>query len=113
MVWAFDGSLPMHVFGSQAPQPLVLMHANSIIANFRAMGTGTSDIYDEVPFRNFGFYDSSLEVNRLYLEYCEKDDLNEYIDKFVPPRQKFHYPPEEYVWRIFGCLAKACLVMEM
>lgn len=76
------------------------------------MGTGTSDKFDKIPFDDYGNYDPNKEVNRLYIEYCEKGDLSGYESKFFDLRKRLIFPPEEYVWRIFGCLARACLVLE-
>ena len=76
------------------------------------MGTGTSERFDDIPFDRNGNYNSNFEVSRLYIEYCERGDLDGYTTQFDNRQQNLIFPPEEYVWRIFGCLARACLVLE-
>ena len=88
------------------------INAKHTVATFLAMGTGTSERFDDVPFDESGNYNPNREVNRLYIEYCEKGDLDGYTSKFDNRRQNLIFPTEEHVWRIFGCLAKACLVLE-
>ncbi|KAE9369636.1 kinase-like protein [Stipitochalara longipes BDJ] len=65
-------------------------------ANFRARGTGTSQRFDDIPFDDYGYYDPSYEVNRLYIEFCEKGDLDGYTSKFEKLIPAGVYPPEEY-----------------
>jgi hypothetical protein len=82
-------------------------------ANHHVGGSGTSRKFDPIPcHRNGNWYDPCLEVNHLYLEFCENSDLQAYNEKWRDARKVDMYPPEEFIWRIFGCLAKAILVLE-
>ncbi len=71
-------------------------------------GTGSHHIFDPLPFnRGSGAYDPRKEVARMYMEYCPGGDLNEYVQ-----RHRGRPIPEEHLWRIFGCLARAFHVLE-
>jgi len=66
-------------------------------ANHHVGGSGTSRKFDPIPFhRNGNWYEPRLEVNRLYLEFCENGDLQAYNEKWRDARKVDMYPPEEF-----------------
>lgn len=89
-------------------------------AIFNAPGTGTTrtnltkPTQDPLPFDSQGVYDEDLEVARMYLEFGTGGDMVDYENKLEPsngPGADLK-PPEEHIWRIFSCLAKALHVLE-
>lgn len=65
---------------------------------------------DPLPFDDEGNFDEQLQVNRMYLEYVSGGDLGGLLRGMKEdPTQK---PPEEHLWRILQCLAKAQHVLE-
>lgn len=72
-------------------------------------GTGTGKKFDPLPFNAAGRYTSRLEVARMYMEYVPGGDLEDFyrgIDK-TPGA----IIPEEHLWRMFNCFAKACMIL--
>lgn len=72
----------------------------------RAGGTGTGE-NDPLPYYN-GAYNENMEVARIYLEYASGGDGQALLDQIS--RTKNYVIPEEHLWRILDCLARACLV---
>jgi hypothetical protein len=60
-------------------------------------------------------YKTDEEVTRLYMEYCENGDMQHLLEELCVLRIESKYGdiPEENIWRILGCRAKAALVLEM
>jgi len=58
-------------------------------------------------------YSKGEEVTRLYMEYCENGDMQHLLEELFVLRIESEYGdlPEENIWRILGCLAKAGLVL--
>lgn len=78
-------------------------------ACYTSPGSGTSDV-DPNPFDPItGAYDGALDVARIYLEYCPGGDLHEAAINFPWPALRW---PEEILWRLLHCFAKALLVLE-
>lgn len=74
----------------------------------RAGGTGTGE-NDPLPYDQTGAYNQNLEVVRIYLEYAQGGDAQALLDQIG--RNKNYVIPEEHLWRILDCLARACLVL--
>ncbi|KAF8855354.1 kinase-like protein [Acephala macrosclerotiorum] len=74
----------------------------------REGGTGTST-YDILPYAPDGTYDVDREIARMYLEFVPGGDCNNFYERVKKDPQ--FYIPEEHVWSILHCLAKACLVL--
>lgn len=73
-------------------------------------GTGSSPKFDCLPFTQ-GVWDPNKLIDRMYIEYCEGGDLHDAMQ--LPDMRNVAYPvPEEFVWRIFECLARSLLIME-
>lgn len=72
-------------------------------------GTGTMDDQDPLPFDDAGDFDEDLQVNRMYLEYVPGGDMADWIDSVTA---QIGQPPEEHLWRILLCMAKALHVLE-
>jgi hypothetical protein len=91
--------------------------SNHIVKIYKSMyaagGTGTMLGTDRLPFDYKGNYNKDYEVYRYYLEYCENGDLSSYSQSLYFNQTVLGlFAPEEYMWRIFTCLAKAILVLE-
>jgi serine/threonine protein kinase len=70
-----------------------------------------------VPFEEADWnegYKTDEEVTRLYIEHCENGDMQQLLEELCDLRieSKYGYIPEENIWRILRCLAKAALVLE-
>lgn len=68
-------------------------------------GSGTSEA---------GSFDPAGTVYRMYMEFCDAGDLNNYRESKLDaangePRSMV---PEEHFWRMLHCLARGLLVME-
>ncbi len=71
-------------------------------------GTGAHHKFDPLPFNaRSGTYNPRKEIARMYMEYCPGGDLEDYVG-----RRRGRPIPEEHLWRIFGCLARAFFVLE-
>lgn len=76
---------------------------------YRAGGTGTSAARDPLPFVPGQPWDPTLEVGRMYLEYCPEGDLNSQFENVISAGEDI---PEEFIWRFLHCLASALIVLE-
>jgi hypothetical protein len=71
-------------------------------------GTGTNNFFDPHPWDAAGAYRPALHLHRIYLEYCQGGDLADAVDKPNVPSPL----PEEYIWRVLDCLARAMMLLE-
>lgn len=80
-------------------------------ASHRDGGTGTTKTdMDELPFDDSGNNVEEREVARMYMEYCSGGDMQGWINTLNASGGL--QPPEENLWRIFGCLARALHVLD-
>lgn len=78
--------------------------------NHRADGSGTHENWDPSPYVG-KLYERERQVYRIFIEYCENGDLEGQL--FNTIHNLFPQSvPEEYIWRIFHCLAKGCAMLE-
>lgn len=108
-----DDDVQMHN-ESKLLHMLAATGTNHIIKLFKSHhysgGTGTTTTQDPLPLKK-GKYNADHEVSRMYLELGEGGDMFDWIRTLqrVDPIGK---PPEEHMWRIFGCLVRGLLVLE-
>lgn len=77
----------------------------------RGGGTGTS-VVDPLPYGDMvDDYDLDYEVARIFLEHLPGGDMYVGIFKEIFQIQGLVDMPEEHLWRILLCLAKAALVL--
>ncbi|KAF8866215.1 kinase-like protein [Acephala macrosclerotiorum] len=129
--WDYIGSDPnmprAMVVKQSAPDDDIQMHneskllhmltatgTNHIIKLFKSHhysgGTGTTTTQDPLPLKK-GKYNSDREVSRMYLELGEGGDMFDWI-RTLQRTDPIGKPPEEHMWRVFGCLVKGLLVLE-
>ena len=70
--------------------------------------TGTG-FFDPLPYGKNGKYNVDREVARIYMEFVPGGDCHQYYQNLV--KDSPYVIPEEHVWSILHCLAKACLVL--
>ncbi|TAQ89865.1 hypothetical protein B7494_g1799 [Chlorociboria aeruginascens] len=135
-----DPAVPKHIVVKQAAmegraelahesrlyQRLGRWGSNHILKLLRSIhveaGTATSSGFDPAPYNiikpatsergAIAKYSKSREVSRIYLEFAEGGDMYKFI-KMVYKNYSVQNPfPEEYVWRIWECFARGCMVLE-
>lgn len=108
-----DDNVQMHN-ESKLLHMLACTGTNHVVKLFKSHhysgGTGTTVTQDPLPLHD-GKYDSDYDISRMYLELADGGDMYDWIRKLqrANPTGK---PPEEHMWRIFGCLMRALLVLE-
>ncbi|KUJ13531.1 uncharacterized protein LY89DRAFT_754342 [Mollisia scopiformis] len=75
----------------------------------RGAGTGTSDI-DPLPYNSLGMYIPHQEVVRMYMEYAPGGDLDAFFKRLIATPGA-RVIPEEHLWRLLHCLAKASMAL--
>lgn len=95
----------LHLIASTGTKHVVKLYK----AAHRDAGTGTMKEADPLPFDRNGDFNADLQVNRMYLEFAPSGDMYGWMSKLRSPVRK---PPEEHMWRILQCIAKALHVLE-
>lgn len=95
----------LHLLASTGSEHIVRLYK----AAHASPGTGTMDEQDPLPFDDNGVFDEDEQVYRMYLELADGGDMFRWMRKLTPPANK---PPEEHLWRILLCMAKALHVLE-
>ncbi len=57
-------------------------------------------------------YDEDEQISRMYLEFGNGGDMKGWQDSLADDDGNSLQPPEEHLWRILGCLAKALHLLE-
>lgn len=79
------------------------------LSRVQGPGTGAHGILDSRPFPAGGAYNANMEVHRIYIEYCASGDLTGHSRDILLGQA---VAPEEYIWRLMGCFAKALMLLE-
>lgn len=60
-------------------------------------------------------FEDKLFRYRMYMDYCGHGNLEDFIEKYMPPARPGYVPglvPEPFLWRVFDSLARIGVAME-